>query len=296
MFCRAMVGAIVLLASAGLEAGAQEIKLQWKFKEGETIFVEDTMNMTATLSVQGQAVTMEEKTVMVTSYTIKKVAADSVVMDMKIIDVDKRSKGSSSVQADRLLENCKGAAFTVTMTPDGKVTRFEGFPQLLKKLEAGNEDTGKLIKQVISEDTFTEAVGMAFGFMPEKAVKNGDTWDRAGKFSLGPLGSFKTTNSYTYKGPGDGGQQIGLKKKMVYEFQKGADIIGVKITKGDLKADKSKGNLVFDAEKGRLVSASLSLFIRGALTIELGNNEVPIEIVLDTNASSRVYDKNPVKD
>ncbi|HYV39000.1 MAG TPA: hypothetical protein VE988_25165, partial [Gemmataceae bacterium] len=82
MLRQALLGLAVLLAGAGAPAYAQEVKLQLKFKEGETFWVEDVVTSKTNISLSGIPVDKtEQKITQVTSYTVKKVTAESVLME-----------------------------------------------------------------------------------------------------------------------------------------------------------------------------------------------------------------------
>jgi hypothetical protein len=295
MLSRAIVGAVVLFATA-LPVCAQETKLQWKFKEGETFFVEDVVTTKYTVTAQGLAVNQdsEEKLTTLTSYKVQKVTGDSIVLVMTIEDVETKG-GGGLTGTGKIMEKVKGAVFTVTITPGGKVTKFEGFESLAKQLGDGDEDVAKMLKAIITEEMFRQPLENSFGFMPDKAVKKGDTWTKDSVYPLGPLGEFKTASTYTYKGPGDGGESIGMKQSLTYAFKKGAEIAGLfKIVKGNLKANKAHGVFVFDADKGRMASASVSMQMNGSLTMDInGQQQIQIDLSIDTVANSRVFDKRP---
>src|SRR5262245_21652943 len=126
MLRQALVAVVILVVSAVAPAYAQEVKLQWKFKEGDTFWVEEVSSTKTTVSVAGTPlVKSEEKTTSLTSFTVKKVAGDSVVVEMKKEDVVARSDSPLGEMTAKIAEKIKGATFTVTLTPSGKVTKFE---------------------------------------------------------------------------------------------------------------------------------------------------------------------------
>ena len=95
MLRQLLLGLVVLGAAA--PAYGQEVKLRWKFKEGEKFYVEDVQTTKTDVSVLGQQIKEEAKTTTVTSYTIKKVTADSVVIVQKVEYADVKSQGGLGV-------------------------------------------------------------------------------------------------------------------------------------------------------------------------------------------------------
>jgi hypothetical protein len=297
MLRQTLLAVVALVAGVAAPAYGQEVELKWKFKEGEKFYVEDISNMKQTVTALGQTQKVDQKTTTITSYTIKKVTTDSIEMVMKFENVEVKSDGPIG-QFDKFMEKTKGVSFTVTMAPDGKVKRLEGFNEFAKQIVGDDEDTAKLLKMFINEEMFTKGVEQAFGFIPDKAVKPGDTWTRETKIPFGPLGDFKTNSTYTYNGNKDGRDEISVKQSMRYQAPKaGTEFAGLfKIVKGDLKADNARGKYFFDADKGRLTSAELAMTIRGSLTLDLNGMELTVDLNVEQTGTSRVLDRSPVKD
>jgi len=297
MLRHAMLSAIVLVAVAAAPTLAlgQETTLKWKFKQGEKFYVEDVVEMKNTIVVLGQNQNIQEKTTTVTSYEVVKITTDAVELKMKIEHVDARSDAGIS-QFSKIMEKTKGAVFGVTVTPASKVTKFEGFKEFAGKLGGDDPDVTKLLKELITEEMFVQSIEQAFAFVPNKTVKKDDTWTRDSKIPFGGMGEFKAQSTYTYNGKADGGDAVGVKQMLTYMPPKaGTEILGLfKLVKGNMKADNAKGTYIFDAEKGRLVSATSSMTIRGTLTLDLnGQMEITIDLRVEQSGTSKVLDKNP---
>jgi hypothetical protein len=293
MLRHALLFVVVVLAAP---VYGQEVQLKLKFKEGEKFWVEDVTTTKQTVTTLGQAIMSEEKTTMLTSYTVKKVTADAIVLDMKIEDVQVKTEAGLGGELSKILEKTKNSAFTVTLAPDGKVTKFEGFAEVAKKLTGGDDAAAQLIKDLVNEEIFTKGIEQAFSFLPDKSVKKGDTWTRDTKYPGGPLGDFKASNTYTYNGKGDGGEEIAVKQSLQYVAPKGGVVAGLaKVVRGDLKGDQAGGTFIFDADKGRLVSASTAMRISGSLTLDIGGQQAQVDLVMDSKGTSKVHGKNPNK-
>jgi hypothetical protein len=296
MLRQLLLGVVVLGAAA--PAYGQEVKMRWKFKEGEKFYVEDVQTTKTDVSVLGQQIKEEAKSTTVTSYTVKSVKSDSIVLVQKIESVDTKSQGGLGGASEKILEKMKGATFTLTVTPDGKVTKLEGFKEFAKKLAGDDDEMAKLLGTFFTEDLFKSSAEQSFSMLPDNPVKPGDTWTREGKMPVPGLGDFKLTSKYTYDGKADGGEKIKARQDLVYVVPKGGGDIGgiMKIVKGDLKAENGKGHYIFDPEKGRLVKGEMSLFIKGRLTVEFGGQNLDINLTTDQTTVTRVLDTNPAKD
>lgn len=285
---------IAVLCAAGPAYG-QEVKLQFKFKEGEKLWYEEVAAAKTSFNVMGQALKSTMTTTTITSYTVKKVTPENVVLAMKIEDVDTKSEGGLGGAVDQIAAKIKGANLTITMSPDGKVHKVDGAAEFIQKL-VGDDETAKMMKEFISEEDLTKSVDSIFGFLPDKAVKPGETWTRESILPYGPLGSFKLNNLYTFAGKKDGGEMIDHKvTKMDYAPPKGAGLGGLfKVVRGDLKGE-GNSSFLFDAQKGRLVSATTSQKIQGTLKIDAGGMESQIGLEIENSSTIRYHDKNPRK-
>jgi len=291
---RACALALLALAGLGLPAGAQTT-LEWKFKEGDKFYVEDVSDMRQSLSVIGKDVNQKTKITTINSYTVKQVSGKTVRLEQKTESVDVNSSGDGvGGQLEKIMDKLQGAVFTVTLT-DGKVTKFEGYDDFIKKVSDGDDLAAKFGKTLLSEDLMKKTIELTFANLPDKAVKAGDTWAKDVTIPCGELGDFKSSNDYTFKERDKDGAVITYKGTMAYVPPKGPGAFGglLKIVKGKIKSDNVKGTIVFDPEKGRLVRASSTMAVRGSLTIEIMGNSLDMDIRVDQTTSSRVLAKNP---
>jgi len=290
----------VLLLFGGLTAPAHgQVKMEWKFNEGDKFYVEDVSTMKQKIEFQGKGFDQTLKTTMVTSYTVKKKNTDSVVLEQKIEGVDVKSMGGLGGEMDKMMEKLKGAKFTLTLTKDPKeglkVTKFEGYEDFIKTLTEGNEEAAKVVKLMLTEDVLKKSSEEAFGFLPTTPVKKDDKWQRTATIPFGPLGSFKAVNDYTYVGKEDSLDKIALKAQLTYAPPKGDAGFGLfKISKGNLKSEGARGTLLFDSEKGRLARYSMAMVFRGSLTIDVMGNMIDMDVTIDQNSNSRVLNRNPL--
>ena len=94
MLRQALWGLAVISACVATPVYAQDATLKLKFKEGEKFWVEEVSSTKQDMTVMGQAVNMKMKTTTITSYAVKKVTPDTVVLDMKIEDVKVDAEGA----------------------------------------------------------------------------------------------------------------------------------------------------------------------------------------------------------
>jgi hypothetical protein len=297
----AWVGVLLIFALATPAFGQGATKLQWKFKEGDKFWVEDISSMKQKVEFMGQKMEQSMKTTMVTSYTIKKAGSeggtDGTVLTQKIEAVTVKSEGGLGGDLEKVMEKLKGATFTLTLGPAGKITKFDGYNEFIKNLTEGMEEVGKFVRLLITEDVLKKSAEEAFGFLPPREVTKGDSWKRDSTLPFGPLGSFKAANDYTFQGVEDGLAKIGLKAELTYSPPRGDAGFGLfKITKGNLKSEAARGTLFFDPAKGRLARYSMAMVFRGSLTLDIMGNMVDMDVFIDQSSNSRVLDRSPLKE
>jgi hypothetical protein len=296
MLRQALLAVIVSLATVAVPAYGQDVKLRMKFKEGDKFYVEDIAKSKETIGIAGQTVNAENKTTMITSFEVKKVTSDDLVTVMKVENV-KVETDAPGGQLAKITEKLKGGTFTITMTQEGKIKKFEGYNEWAKGIVGDDEDETKLLKMFVSEDLLMNAVAQAFGFIPDKAVKKGDTWTREHKYPMGAFGEFKVNSTYTYDGQQDKRDVVTEKQSLRYVPPKaGTEVLGLfKLQRADLKCENARAKYVFDNDKGRLDTATLSMTVSGSLTVDIAGQQQQLEMTVATTSTSRVLDSNPMQ-
>lgn len=284
---------VMLLTCVGLSAQAQgpAVKLAWKFKEGDKFYLENVTALKQVVKIMGQEIPTETVNTTVSSFKVTKVAADEIVMEQKIEST--KIKGGQPGPQAMMAEQMVGTVLTVTLNGKGEVTKVGGFDALIKKLSQDNEEAGKLLKFLLTEDTMKQGIQEAFAFVPDKPVSKGDSWKRQMKVSMGPMGTFIIDQQYTLEGVNKEGAELAVKGAYSFQAPKGDGGGGLpfKITKGDFKTDDAKGTLIFDPVAGRLVSQVYKSKLKGTLTIAIGDQEAQMELNQDTDTKIRVMDK-----
>jgi len=132
MLQRACWQAALVLATLALPAGAQ-VKLEWKFKEGDKFYVENVSTLKQAVKTRDKMVKENVSTTIVSRMTVKKKTRSSVLLEQKVETVKARGKGDLG-QAAELIGKMKGAVFTITLDRAGKITKFAGYKELVEKI------------------------------------------------------------------------------------------------------------------------------------------------------------------
>jgi hypothetical protein len=301
MLRRCDLVAALVLGVLALPASAQ-VTLSWKFEKGDKFYLRTDSTLDQTITSGGTDVKQTIEQSMVSSFTVKDKKADgSVVLEQKIDTVTMKTSGPGAADA-KPPDGLKGATFTITVSPKWQITKFEGYDALIKKLSGEDAGVEKLIRTFLPEEILRASAEEAFGFLPDKAVKKGDTWERKLVYPLGPLGTLTATNKYTYEGKdkvnGKDVERITAAMDIKYTPpMAGVGALGLQIIDGDLKAKDAKQTIFFDATAGRLVKSETKLRVEGMLSYAAVGKKTELELKQDQTIKARAYtDKEPLKD
>ncbi|OAI53058.1 hypothetical protein AYO44_16320 [Planctomycetaceae bacterium SCGC AG-212-F19] len=285
---------MVLALAIGLVGPAQaQVKLEWKFTQGDKFYMENVTSLKQVMEIMGQKVPMDTVNTTVSSFKVLKAAPDEVVLEQKIESVKIKAAQGAAPQA-QVAEKMTGSVFKVTLNGKGEVTKLEGFDELIKKLSENNDEIGKLLKAILTEDTMKQGVQEAFSFVPGKPVNKGDSWKRQMRVAMGPMGTFIVDLEYTYQGKGKDGEEVAVKGSYSYEAPKaGAGGLPFKVTKGEFKTDDAKGLLIFDTTQGRLVRHEFKSKLNGTMSIGIGDQNATMDLKQETDTRIRVLKDMP---
>jgi hypothetical protein len=301
---RSWVGAGLVLVVFAFPVYGRET-FAWKLKEGDKFFIETVTSFKQSMKTLGKEFRQDRETTVMYSVTVAKKNDDnSVVLDEKVESVAVKNTGTPAGEPaaeDKFNQQLKDASFHVTLTPQGEVTKFEGYEDLLKKVAGDDVNARKIVQAVLTEESLKRAATDAFGVLPAGPVKAGDKWgaDKKAEASLGPLGSFTLTRTYTYEGKdnynGKTVDKISYAGAASYTPPKMGETspFPFQVLKGDLKADDIKGTLYFDAAAGRLLASEMSMRLKGNVTISVGGTNIDTEAQQDQTVRARLLDKLP---
>jgi hypothetical protein len=307
---------VLTLIAPALAQDAKPVKLEWKFEKDKTFYQTITTETSRTLKLAGGVeVNQKHKETFVVGWTPLKQEDKNWVVRLKIegVYVDGDFAGSkvvfNSTRDDNppgpLTDGYKalvGAEFTLTLSPDLKVTKLEGgstaLKDFIKKVAAANPQTETLLNQVLTEDALKALADATFAAVPNKEVKKGDPpREHKGALALGPIGTYETKYTYTYDGPSEKDanvEKISVKAEMTYkaptETALGAPF---KIKSADLKSSEGTGTVEFRKEKGRVEKSELKLTLKGKMTIDLGGS-TDVDVSQTQTTTVTTSDENPI--
>lgn len=305
---RFVLGGLLLLVTGPAFGADAPI---WKWKEGDTFYVQTVSRVKQTFAVEGKRgsadtgreVSQEYEHTTLLSYTVRKVNKDgSAELVQKLEETTIRS-GDTLLKKDTKPgdtpplkdTSLKDTPLVLHVTPAGVVTKVEGQKELLKKLAGNDSSKQAVLAEALSEESLKRQTTQSLGFLPTQPLKKGLSWKKPAGLPLGPLGDLDAERTYTYDGsPSDKGPLKITFTTAVKKFTPGkVRSRTVQVIGGKLKATESKGSLEFDVAAGRLVKASSSLKLQGELTFKNGDTEYRGQLKQEQASETKVMDKRP---
>jgi len=309
--CRWFV-AIPVLAFMVASARAQApVELKWKFEKGKPFYQEMTTDTTQKMTVMGQNITQVQKVTFFLSWTpvdkdkdgnwTVKQKIEGLAMEIEIggnkIPFDSRKDAGGTNPLSDFFKALVGSEFTLTIDKDMKITKIEGRDEFLKKLVKENQAMEPLLRTILSDEALKQMSDPAFAAIPDKPVKKGDTWEKKMTLNMGPIGSFETNYKYTYEGP-DEKKLHKIKVDSTLKYLPPGPNAGsglpFKILKADLNSKESKGEILFDSEKGRVANSNMTMKMAGTLTIEIGGMSSDVTLDQTQTTTVKTSDENPI--
>ena len=264
MLRRYLFGTLILLSVATAPAYAQ-VKLEWKFKEGEQFTLEAVMSSKEKALYLAKEQKMDLTLVFLFNFKVLRKFSDVTNLELRIESI--RAERADVASLNQLLEEFRGSKFRVTLSSKMQLQRFEGYLQVIDGIAKGDAVARARIMENFPEENLKTLVTETFGALPDKPISVNTKW--GGKFSipLGSFGSLSGTTDYTYLGPVDDKEKIGVEARVTGYTppKRGTEVAPVK---GESpKAENVKGAIFFDRVNGKLSSSEVSMTIKGVFRV-----------------------------
>jgi hypothetical protein len=291
--------------------------LKWKFEPNKPFYQEMVTSTKQTMKVLNSDVTQNQTQTFYFSWTpIKqdndgnwtiKQKIEGVKMSIDIggskIEYDSTKAENAANPLGDFFKQLVGSEFTLTLDKDLKVSKIEGRDAFIKKLIPANPQMEPLLNQILSEQALKDMADPTFAAVPNKEVKSGDSWTKDSKLDMGPIGKYENTYKYTYEGKNKDGADDAAKKldkikvettlKYVPPDSATANPLPFKIKSANLASSNAGGTILFDADKGRIVSSDMKLTLKGELQIEIGGTTTKVDLSQEQTTKVTTTDTPP---
>ena len=212
---RAIAAALVMFLGLASRTPAQEVQLKWEFQKDKPIYQDMTTVTKQTMKVMGMEITQNNSQTFVFSWTPKEQDKDkNWIIAQKLEAVKMKTEiGGAPTEYDstapapaggnalgEFFKALVGSEFKLTISPELKVIKIEGRDEFVSKLVRANPQMEAILKQILGDEALKQMADPAFAAIPAKPVKKGDAWEKKLVLNMGPIGTYDTTNNYTYDG------------------------------------------------------------------------------------------------
>ena len=204
------------------------------------------------------------------------------------VEIEFDSNGENTPQGTQLdfmlplLAALSKSTTTIVFDKNGDVMKMEVEAEGLDTLDA---QAKAMLGGELDSDALTEKAQNALDDFHDKPVKVGDSWESETTLDLGQGAVFELTSSQKYVGTvqqdGKTLHQVEIKYNEV-DFEQPAATPGAPaVTESDLEIITGTSTLLFDAEKGRIVTSKLNLEVAGEITLTIANMDLPAKLTLE---------------
>ena len=146
--------------------------------------------------------------------------------------------------------------FTLTFGKDGKIQRDKDRDDLMKRLEEYQPALQTHDAQVLSDAALRQSAEILLNPLNPKPVRSGDSWTWNQMLKLRPIGKIETRYQFSYARQEGKAIHIDVQSTLEGKELQGKD----KKLKG-----KGKGTILFDLDKGRIISEELESQLEGKI-------------------------------
>lgn len=304
--------ALATIMLFGPRSTQAQVKLEYKFPEGQKLTSKTTSKTSQVLTLMGQAIETESKETVVGSTAVGKKRADGTVpVDEKVesFSAELSLPGGMMISYDSKDPNPKidnpqlaflgevyklvsQIAFTVVLDAQNKVKAVEGTEQLLEKANALNEMAKQSIRSRLDAQQLKTQFEQSHGNLPEVLARPGEPWERIEKLDVGGGQTLTFHKKYEYVGNEKRGnatlEKINVKTTEVSYTMDPNSPSPLKVSKSDLKVESGTGTILFDREGGHVVASNGKIHIKGPMTFTAAGQEIPGELDLTIETDTEV--------
>ena len=311
---------MVVLAVAG-SASAQEA-LKYKWNKGDVLYYRSVQDTTGKMTAMGMERTTTQKQEFVQRWEVKDVTADGVAtVDMSVVSVKTSMDQGTGVTGEfdstkpaeeqfsgppnlrpmmETMGMLVGERSTVEVDAQGNVRKVEGMNKVVEKMLAkmgnANPIVARNVRSTMGDEAIRGNLELFFKILPEKPVKEGDTWTTTfQQSSPGMGGRMKIDSEWKHAGTEtvNGASVVKLVNNMKVdvappkEGEESGLAPGMKMTVTD---GKGTGESLFDAKAGQVVKSTVTM----TLPIEISMSGQGQSIAMKNDTTSKfVFERIP---
>jgi Family of unknown function (DUF6263) len=289
------------------QAARAQVKLEFKFPEGQKLTYKTTVKLQHVLTLMGQELSTEVTSTTVDSDTVGMRRDDStlpVVHKPDSMRLELSAPGGLEITYDSSdpkakIENdqiaflndvfkvAREAVYTIVLDGQNKFKAIEGAEKLMEQADKLDEQAKAALHTEFHPDKLKRNFEQAHRILPDVLARPGDTWERTESTDIGGGQTLTFRKKYEYVGTQKKGDKtldkITSKATEVKCSMDADNPSPLKMTKSDLKVESSDGTILFDREAGYVVEAQDKTQVKGSMTFSINDMEISgdLNVTLD---------------
>ncbi len=301
---RIPLASLVLLA--GMAQGVQaQVKLEYEFAEGASWKSKTAVKVHQVLTIAAKDLPTDSEQTAVSLLSVGNRDADGhLPVSRKVESFRARLAlpgglhvAFDSANPDAKIENpdlaflgdvfkvASGLSYTIFLDARDQAQAVEKVESGTVKLDDLDPKAKGLLKGVFEGDRLLREFRQDHGNLPAILVREGEPWDRTEVAELGAGQTLTFKVRYEYRGTVEHDcctlDKIDVKVREVSYAMAADSPSPLKLVKEDLKVDSSEGTILFDRKLGRVVEHKVVSRIKGDLTFQAGEQELPATLDLN---------------
>jgi len=291
MFRRTLASALILFAVVGV--ARSDNPLAWKLNKGDTFYVEEATTMRLTMVIGAEKENVNQRMSIVSKMTVMQRFADgSLVVEQEIVGAKQAEGGQPPVSIDAM----NGVKFQMTFDRAMKLTRFDGYEDLVKKITGDNAEAAAEFRKNMPAQEAAARASEPFNLFVRDANDPIGPWTRKRDLTVGPLGKADMTLTFRdAESIHETGRELSratFTGEVDHRFAV-AQGGGFQVTGGKLMFPNTSGTVLFDRAAGRLDRLELSVQMKGDLTFSIGGVEMTGAVDATVGQTIRLHNTRP---
>jgi hypothetical protein len=288
-----------------------QTKLERKFDEGATYVVRSESNFKQTLTLGGMPVDTQASNVVTQRFSVGKRDAAGVLpvaVKFEALQASLSLPGGINVSFDSsnpapappnsavsflfdVYRAIVGSTITYQLDSKNAVAFVQGADGIVGKVTG---PAAAMLKQEFDPARLSKTFQQDTDRFPPEPLTKGKTWRRDALVPIGSGQTFTFDTEYEYLGTvdekGKALDKIGISIKNVRYAIDPNSSLPVKVANSQLKADVSRGEILFDRARGIALRETNKVHITGTMTLTINNMDLPATLDLTMDGRDSVLE------
>ncbi len=240
-----------------------QVKLEWKFKEGEKFSLEVVMSSKETVTPTNKPATKQDLQLTFNlDYRVYKKYQNGAVDLVQTIKSIKAEGTGDLTSLNKFCQLFAGTEIELSLSPKMVLTRFKGYDDAINRIAQGDAFVAGSITELLPAENLKTIIRETFAPLPDKPVTVNQKWGGTFLIPLGDFGKLDGITDYTYIGEMEGREKISVEARVTKYTPPTRNDLNV--VKGQpVKSENIKGTIFFDKTLGMLSESDMSMTIKG---------------------------------